>query len=252
MNNCEAIREMLVLFAEEALGPGDSSLVKTHLAACEACRAELEQVRKMQAWLSDPELFQPNQDHSWELLPERLAAAARQKSRSRNLFGWSVPRWAMGMAALLVLAAATTWKLQKPAQTPPEPLPVVEPAGNAAFLDRVGNMYEREVTEEYLVGCQDLLIDMMSSGDRCDGDQYDMSLAVARARRLLEKKRVLDVKPIAPDLAHTRGLCDELQNFLISVSTSQECESPDAFRSLEQFVEKEQLLLRIRLVHSGI
>jgi hypothetical protein len=47
-------------------------------------------------------------------------------------------------------------------------------------------------------------------------------------------------------------LCDDLEQFLLNLSTAQECETGDALRTMERFIESEQLLLRIRVIGSGI
>lgn len=43
---CDVIRDLLPLYAEKLASPASSALVKQHLAACPACRAELEQMEK--------------------------------------------------------------------------------------------------------------------------------------------------------------------------------------------------------------
>jgi hypothetical protein len=49
-----------------------------------------------------------------------------------------------------------------------------------------------------------------------------------------------------------RGLCDELERFLIGLSTSRNCESPGAIEGMGRAIEKDQLLLRINLLQTGI
>ena len=41
---CDVIRDLLPLYAEKLASPASSALVEQHLAACPACRAELEQL----------------------------------------------------------------------------------------------------------------------------------------------------------------------------------------------------------------
>ena len=43
---CDVIRDLLPLYAEKLASPASSALVEQHLAECEACRAELEQMEK--------------------------------------------------------------------------------------------------------------------------------------------------------------------------------------------------------------
>ena len=44
--DCDVIRDLLPLYAEKLASPASSALVEQHLAACPACRAELEQMEK--------------------------------------------------------------------------------------------------------------------------------------------------------------------------------------------------------------
>ena len=42
---CDVIRDLLPLYAEKLASPASSALVEQHLAACPACRAELERMK---------------------------------------------------------------------------------------------------------------------------------------------------------------------------------------------------------------
>ena len=42
--DCDVIRDLLPLYAEKLASPASSALVEQHLAECEACRAQLEQM----------------------------------------------------------------------------------------------------------------------------------------------------------------------------------------------------------------
>lgn len=44
--DCDVIRDLLPLYAEKLASPASSALVEQHLAECEACRAQLEQMEK--------------------------------------------------------------------------------------------------------------------------------------------------------------------------------------------------------------
>lgn len=253
MSSCDATREMLVLYAEGVLEPEEKSLVEEHLSGCADCSDEVAQIARIRGWLADSELFEPAQDLTWQLLPERLAGRARlQAGRKRSLFGLGVPKLALSTAALLMIACGLIWIQRYTAPAPPGVTPVRLAAGNEAFLDRVHTAYAREATAQYLSGCQDLLLDLISAEKTCAGDRYDVSLEVTRARQLLQEKSTLDAELRVPDVAHAKSLCDELEHFLVNLSLSQECETSDSLRAMERFIEKEQLLLRINLTQTGI
>jgi len=252
MSSCDAVRELLVLHAEGDLDPAEGRRVAEHLAACADCRAEADRIGIVRGWLTDSNLFEPEQDLTWQLLPGKLAGRARLPAEKMSL--WSalrMPRWASGMAVFLVLASMLIWTLRRPASLPPAP-PSAAASGNEAFLSKVRSAHARRATDLYLTACRDLLIDLVSSEKKCEGDLYDVSFEVARARQLLQQKRLLDSDLLVPEIELAKGLCDELEHFLLNVSASQECESRDAVESIERYIEKEQLLLRINLLQSGI
>ncbi len=253
MTGCEMIREMLVLYVDGALEPEENSQVDEHLAACAGCSAEAVEIGRIRAWLADPEVFAPEQDLTWQLLPEKLAGRAGLLQDGKH--GWtglSLAKWACVALAILPLAIGLIWMRRYPAIAPPAPAPVLAAAGNAAFLARMHTAYAREATAQYLSGCHDLLLDFISADKTCLGDQYDVSLEVTRARQLLQEKQMLDAELRVPDVARAKSLCDELESFLISLSMAQKCETGDAVHGMEQFIQNKQLLLRINLMQSGI
>jgi hypothetical protein len=253
MSKCETIRKMLVLHAEEALGPDQRQLVEEHLAGCAACSREAAQIGTVRSWLTDPELFEPEQNLAWQCLPEKLAARAQslpEKRRSRA--GLSLPQWAYVTLAFLPIVVGLIWTLRFQTPAPPAAAPALVATGNEAFLNRMHTAYARGATAQYLSGCHDLLLNLISAEKTCTNDRYDVSLEVTRARQLLQEKRMLEADLRVPDVARAKSLCDELETFLVNLSMSQECETGDAVRGMERFIESKQLLLRIDLMQPGI
>jgi hypothetical protein len=249
---------MLVLYTEGALDSGTHHEIEAHLAGCAECAAEVAQIVRIRSWLADPEMFEPAEDLAWQLLPEKLAVRAQSlpvdagaARRLRNAGRSPLPAWALSAVAVVAVALGTVWMMRYHAVPPQVAAPTPVAAGNEAFLDRMHIVYAREATNQYLAGCQDLLLDVMAAEKTCAGERYDVALEVARARDLLQKKRMLETDLRRPEVARARGLCDDLEQFLVSLSMSSECESDTAVRGMERFIEKEQLLLRINLAQSG-
>jgi predicted anti-sigma-YlaC factor YlaD len=253
MTSCEMIREKLVLYVDGALESEEKRQVDEHLSACAGCSAEADEIGRIRAWLADPEVFAPEQDLTWQLLPEKLASrAGLLQDGKRGWAGLSLAKWACVALAILPLAIGLIWTLRYQAIAPPAPAPALAAAGNEAFLARMHTAYAREATAQYLSGCHDLLLDFISADKTCVSDRYDVSSEVTRARQLLQEKQMLDAELRVPDVARAKALCDELESFLVSLSMAQECETGDAVHSMEQFIESNQLLLRINLMQSGI
>jgi hypothetical protein len=157
----------------------------------------------------------------------------------------------MSMAAMVVLAFGTIWLVNRPAQEP-QAVPAAEAPGNAAFLGKMQVAYAREATSQYLSDCQDLLLSLMRAGKNCDRNNYDVSFEVERARSLIRQKQLLDSELRSPYVASAKVLCDELENFLVHLSMSDRCESPEKMRRMESYIQREQLLLRINLLQSEL
>ncbi len=252
MSNCDVIRELLVLHGEGALASADARRVEEHLATCGNCRKELAQVGKIREWLSDPEIFGPDEDLVWQMLPQKLAQRALQLQPDTPTTRFRIPVWAWSAVALAILTLGVVWIMRVQTSAPPANLLARAGAENQEFVQRILTAYTREATIQYLGGCHDLLLDLASATKKCDRSHFDVSLEVAQARRLLQQKRLLDAAPDVPELDHTRSLCDDLERFLVGVSNAQDCESDNALQIMERSMAREKLLLRINVVSSGI
>jgi hypothetical protein len=262
MSDCSEIREMLVLEVERELDPGQSAMVREHLRECEACAREAGGIREVRELLLDPSLFAPVEDESWGTFAERCASKSHPLDRTALVHvrkkvpsgGWnlnrSALRWALPMAACLLLGVGLVWMLRQP-ETPVQTVSVAAP-GNEAFLEKMNRQLATSATSRYLAECQDLLVALLKADQTCRGKGYDMSQEITRARELLQTRRILESELSAPEVARAKDLCDDLENLLVSVSLSRDCESPDKFRWMEGMIEKERLLLRIRLMQSEI
>ncbi len=256
MSECEPNRELLVLFGEGALNPEQYGAVLAHLSGCPQCSREKAQIDSLRRMLADPELFAPAPNQTWQLLSQRLGSRVGETPRGK----WWVPAdrgamaWTLAMAATLALTVALAWMVRNQAPPAGETVTAARPIapGNEAFLGRMQTAYAREATTIYLTQCQDLLIDVVRAEKNCAGDGYDVSLEVTRARELLAQKQLLDRELATPDVAKAKDLCDELEHFLVNLSTSEKCETPDKLLHMEKFIHRQQLLLRINVLQSEL
>jgi hypothetical protein len=253
MDNCSKSKELVVLHSEGALDASQSAEVMDHLGSCTNCRREAGEINQIRAWLADPEIFSPNQDLAWQILPRTLAARAKSLPSVK----WWQPAnfgklgWTLSMVATIIFAFGSVWLVNRP-RPDAEVASMAAAPGNAAFLSRMQNAYAREATALYLSECQDLLMALMRAGKSCPGQNYDVSFEVERAQRLLRSKQLLEAELKFPDAVRAKPLCDELENFLVSLSTSDRCESLEKMRRMESFIQREQLMLRISLLQSEL
>jgi hypothetical protein len=250
MIDCASVREWLVLYAERELDPEQTRRVESHLLECRECLQEVEKINSVRNWLVDPELFAPPEDDRWLSLPSVCARSLSPVRMRRFTLVRSPLRWALPVAAALFIMLGLAWMARRPGV--PEIAESMPAPGNEAFLGRIQSAATVDSTAQYLGECQDLLVDMLSAEQSCTGKRYDVSFQVQRARDLLRRKRILDSELNTPEVARAKDLCDDLENVLVDLSLSQDCETSDRFRSMEQIIERERLLLRIKVVRSEI
>ena len=58
-HNCEIVRDLLPLYAEQIASPASTALVEEHLAECPACRAELQRMEKPVTVQPEPQADAP-------------------------------------------------------------------------------------------------------------------------------------------------------------------------------------------------
>ena len=74
--DCEVIRDLLPLYAEDMASPASTALVEEHLQECEACRAELEQMQLPVPVQPEPQPDAPLKGIRTALRKKRILTAA--------------------------------------------------------------------------------------------------------------------------------------------------------------------------------
>jgi anti-sigma factor RsiW len=104
------IKELLPLYAEEALDEAEARQVEVHLSSCPDCRSEFA---LLQALASEP-VPDPGQAF-WDAMPARVFRAAKEQQTKRKAFDLSwlrmplrLPEWTWA-AASLVVAFLVSW-----------------------------------------------------------------------------------------------------------------------------------------------
>jgi anti-sigma factor ChrR (cupin superfamily) len=90
----QAHRELVALYAVQALPPSEASVVAAHIAACTDCRQEMQTLRPIvesfAAWPTDVARPSPA---LWDRLAGRIAAETGQAPASPALQRWTEPEW---------------------------------------------------------------------------------------------------------------------------------------------------------------
>ncbi len=85
---CDVIRDLLPLYAEKLASPASSALVEQHLAACPACRAELEQMEKPVPVQPEPQPDAPLQSIRKTLQKKSIRIRRQRFWPCCALLGW--------------------------------------------------------------------------------------------------------------------------------------------------------------------
>jgi len=109
--NCKRARRMLVVYANEALWVEDSRLIQEHVAGCDSCRRELDELRKVLRLIDDVKVEYPPASVWENFLPdlhrriEGEAALAFKKRQKRHLS--LLPGWVASAAAVMLVLLAS-------------------------------------------------------------------------------------------------------------------------------------------------
>ncbi|HEX9764934.1 MAG TPA: zf-HC2 domain-containing protein [Candidatus Acidoferrales bacterium] len=108
--------EVIVPFLDGRLSAAERTPVETHLAACAACRAQVEELRAVVGVLGEWPAVLPSPSFD-AALRARVAQEAEQGT------GWFVlrPAWGAALAAAVVMAAAIAFWPPESTELPPLP-----------------------------------------------------------------------------------------------------------------------------------
>ena len=195
--DCEVIRDLLPLYAEQMASPASTALVEEHLQTCEACRAELEQMR-----LPVPVQLEPQPDAPLQKIKTTLrrksfragAAAALAALCAVALVFW------MGTLSTLVTAEeAEFWTYSKK-----------ENGANLCVLEVQGENVRLETVDGFSWGKPDITVRAVRySVDRAGGfgesvHQHCCLPHSVPDRRMCGRNTVLSGQPAGGTL-HRRG-----------------------------------------------
>ncbi len=98
---CEDIRKLLFEYHDESLPPEQKEEVQKHLAGCEGCRANLEEIRQTLGFLTQDRVPEREESFWVDFLPQ-VRSRIEQKQKTRWLT-WPKIRWAVGLVSVLAL-----------------------------------------------------------------------------------------------------------------------------------------------------
>jgi hypothetical protein len=234
--------EQLVAYALDD-AEGTRIAIETHLASCAACRAELEELRRV--LLAAAELDAPQRPPGygadvWARLEPRLPG----KARSRHV-AWR-PWLAAAAVLLLAIGAFLAGRWSRPTEVPARMANAGRPSPDASsirervVLAALGDHLER--TERALVE----LVNTDGSGT------VDISAEQSWARDLLDANRLYRQSARGAASPALVNLLGELEPILLAIVHSPSRLTADEFQSLRSRIDDGSLVFKVRVTGADV
>ena len=220
-------------------GEGDQSKVEQHLTTCEACRGELDRLRRVLALVDDQPVPDPPpafERQVWARLQPQLIPA-RRNWLSRLFESPARLAWAGGVAVLLV-AAFVAGRFSRPdvAVTP------VDVAANAP-TDRVLVV----AVVDHLDRSQMMLVELLNGAL---DDPAGITNEQPRARELVVANRLYRLSAAQMGDEVIGETLEDLERVLLEIANAPSDVSPTDLAALRERIESRGLLFRVRVVQS--
>jgi len=262
MSDCQKIQGCLAAFLDGELNGNDEVHMKKHLDDCPECRRSLEDMRRIldgaDAVREDIQKVMDTVD--WDALPRQIAEAAfagkgRAPRVSRASSFWQAlvqPRFRpvyAGLLAGIVVGAVGMFFALKPQIFRPAAGPKY--SASSDFIDRVELQLAKRETLDFLDKSQSLILDFVQS-EPGQASVLQRDLTSQRMRDMLSKKRYINPQLDKMQLVKAREICNQIETLFFELSQiSDELSAEEAAR-IKDFVEKKQLLLKIKLLKKEI
>jgi hypothetical protein len=249
-------RRFVSLLAAGVLEGREREETLAHVAACARCRAELEELRALVLAIERD----PVRDAEPGLpLPVLVARVEREVERALvapsgrpRLWLVALPSAAAVIAvALIVPSMVARYRPERLAAVPSPALSgaVPAPAVPEVVLDRLERNVARAHAARYLSDAGDVLVAVSATAADCEhgADTVDVGEAPDRSRALLAR-RTLVVETGGEAVASAQGVLDDVEEALREVAELPSCVRRSDVARVRQQVERERLLMRIRLM----
>lgn len=254
MKVCRKYKKEWPAFVEGQLPHNRTEEIAAHLKVCAACRAELEETRKLLSLATGfkEELKEVMATVNWESLPaeitDKVWERKGQPAPAAAPSGWRLWKWQPVVAGLflgLLLGGALTFLVLKPQR--PGALVARQEAGlslPADLVERVDLALARRETIDYLERSQYLLLDLLQNGQPGESGLARQE----RIQQLLTEKKYLNDQLDDWRLMKARAICDQIELLFLELSQLSPELSARELEKVRQMVEEKQLLLKINLV----
>ncbi len=269
---CKDIRPQLLDYACSEISQADAVSVEQHLASCPLCQTEYQEYQLL--FQSTAELNKETQavmdSIDWEQNAIDIARTARvshatRTSRQRDnvpgrfplTFGFNLFNRRLvvpaAVAALFFVLGIGIWLGYLLFHTPPTPGPGILPMlPQQASLERLETTLAKKELAGYLSGAQLVITDLMQQCTPGEGETVRAGWNRRGVSELLSKSRYLNRDLDDPQLLTSRELLKKIEWLLYEILTSDDRMSCEELKHLQDYIRKEKLLLKIRLVDKDI
>jgi hypothetical protein len=209
---------------------------RRHLAACETCRDDLEQVRDVLVLVSGT--APPQAPEGFERVMWARVSGQLDARRSTGWLAWLTrPRLAMAGAAAVIVAAAFVagrWT-REPLTTPPPTELLVTLAPETAV---------QLATGDYLERAQMTLAEVLHA----DADGPGLAAEGERAADLVAASRLIRLSVNRSGNAAMADVLDDLERVLVEIANRADSWSPEEFEAFKARLDAGGMLFRLRVV----
>jgi hypothetical protein len=245
----ERQRERVSLLAAGALAGRERQAALAHVDSCAECRLELDRLGEALDLLARDPVREADPPIPFGALLARVdARLAEEVLRSGRWVRWiSGPKWALLPLGAAAAAALAVLLLPLPPVSAPGPAPAITVSD--AALDRLERFVSREQTARYLNDAGEVIRSVAAAPEDCDRrkERVDVGQASARSRELLARRALL-LESGSEAVASVRPVLDDVEQALRQVASLESCVRRRDLERVRDDVERNRLLMRIRLM----
>jgi hypothetical protein len=261
---CKEIKKIMIDYLSRELTPDDPvsreriAIMENHVKTCSQCRREYRVLQNIyrETRQIDDEAHAVMAAIDWEenarVIAQSIPYQSKKQRRARD-FSFPSLNWKLVVPTLAGVFILGLW-LGYLLFYPPSQVSISREAISKtdAALARLETTLTKKEMQGYFQKTQLLLTDLMR---QCEADgtaSWATQINRQRARTLLNKNRYFNQDILNPQLLSTRRLLKKIEWLLYEVLTLDEEVSCDQLRHLQDYIQQERLLLKLRLVGKDI
>jgi len=247
---------ILAYYGEPGLG-----VRREHLAACDACSAELTRLAAVLDRVTPGETPEPSEDYEarvWQRLEWRLAAQTRPAeppARATLIRTRSITRWLTAAAAVAVaflagiLISRSDRVPQQIAATKPAVTTTATPAAATGVTEQQRDRILLVVVGDHIDDSERVLVELTNL---TPNGKTDITSERERAEELLASNRLYRRTALDRGEEQMATLLDELEPVLLQIAHAPAQVSPEELRSMQKRVEAKGIVFKLRVVRADV